>query len=87
MNQSELTSSQEEIMKAIKVGLLLAVVAGWMAVSSSLMLGKPEYTKETKKACTYCHVKAGSKDLNDVGKCYAKNNHKLEGCESKEVKK
>ena len=73
-------------MKAIKVSLLLAVVAGWMAISSSLMLGKPEYTKTTKKACTYCHVKLGSKDLNDVGKCFEKNKHSLEGCEPKAAK-
>ena len=73
-------------MKAIKVTLVLAAIAGWMAVSSSLMLGKPEYTKDTKKPCTYCHIKAGSKELNDVGKCYEKNKHSLEGCAPKEAK-
>lgn len=48
----------------------------WAATSSA----KPEYAKKEGKACTYCHVKAGSKELNDTGKCYQKNNHSLEGC-------
>ena len=70
-------------MKALKGLIVIAFVLAWLVAASSLTLGKPEYTKETKKACTYCHVKAGSKELNDVGKCYEKNKHSLEGCEAK----
>jgi hypothetical protein len=33
-------------------------------------LATPEMTKKEKKPCTTCHVKTGTKDLNDVGKCY-----------------
>jgi len=48
---------------------------------SGTALPKAEYTKAEKKACTACHVKTGSKELNDTGKCYQKNNHSLKGCE------
>lgn len=56
-------------MERVKV-LLLALVLS--AFSATLMQGKPEYTKKEKTACTTCHVKTGSKELNDVGKCYGK---------------
>lgn len=39
---------------------------------ATLLQGKAEYTKKEGKSCTTCHVKAGSKELNDVGKCYEK---------------
>ncbi|MGD0695322.1 MAG: hypothetical protein ABSB82_10770 [Terriglobia bacterium] len=74
-------------MKGLRISLLMAVLVGGLTLTSSLMLSKPEYAKkEGNKKCTYCHVKAGSKDLNDIGKCYQKNKHSLEGCESKEKK-
>ena len=44
----------------------------WFATTASY--GKPEYTKKTKKACTYCHAKISSdkdamaKNLTDAGK-------------------
>jgi len=44
-----------------------------------LATAKPEYTKKEGKACTFCHVKAGSKELNDAGKYYQEHNHSLEG--------
>lgn len=31
---------------------------------------KPAYAKKENRPCITCHVKAGSKELNDVGKCY-----------------
>jgi len=74
-------------MKGIKLSFLAALLVGGLALSPSLLSGKADYTKKEKKPCTYCHVKAGSKDLNDVGKCYAKNKHSLEGCEPKEKEK
>jgi len=70
-------------MRALRIAIPLAMVTGWLLLTSSLTLGKQEYAKKEKKSCTYCHVKIGSKDLNDVGKCYQKNKHSLEGCESK----
>jgi hypothetical protein len=66
----------------VKFALPLMIgLAGFLVTSSSF--GKTEYTKKEKKACTYCHVAQGKKDLNDVGKCYAEHNHSLEGCDTK----
>ncbi len=54
-------------MKLVKLfGLVLAL--GLMA--STMMVAKPEFAKKEGKACTFCHVKAGSTDLNDAGKYY-----------------
>jgi hypothetical protein len=39
---------------------------------ATLLQSKAEYTKKEGKSCTTCHVKAGSKELNDVGTCYEK---------------
>ncbi len=66
-------------MKTLKITFALAIAA--LTLSTTLMFGKAEYSKTEKKGCTYCHTKAGSKDLNDVGKCYEKNKHSLKGCE------
>ena len=60
------------------VVLLLGVVA-----CSELSYAKPEYTKKEKKACTFCHVSAKSKELNEAGKYYKEHNHSLEGYEPK----
>jgi len=63
---------------------LLFVFVFTLIIVASFSLAKPEYSKkEGGKSCTYCHVKAGSKDLNDVGKCYAKNDHSLAKCGEK----
>ncbi len=51
-----------------------------------LAKAKPEYSKKEGKKCDYCHVKMGSKDLNDTGKCYKEKNHSLEGCPVPEKK-
>lgn len=40
--------------------------------SASLLQSKPEYTRKEGKSCATCHVKAGAKELNEVGKCYEK---------------
>jgi hypothetical protein len=54
-------------------------------LSATLLLGKPEYTKKEGKACITCHVKNGSKELNDMGKCYAKS-HSLKNCQDSDKK-
>lgn len=64
--------------KLFQLGVPLAVLSLGVMFSTA-SFGKPEYTKKEKKACIYCHVAANSKDLNDVGKCYAKS-HSLDGC-------
>lgn len=55
--------------RTIKLTLLMLVLA---AFGATVMHGKPEYTKKEQTKCTTCHTKAGSKELNDVGKCYEK---------------
>jgi len=69
-------------MRALKVTISAIGLAVCLSMLAPVLFGKAEYTKKEKKACTYCHVKAGSKDLNDVGNCYKKNDHSLKGCET-----
>ncbi len=68
-------------MKSLKLVLPAVIVAGGLILPSTVSFAKKEYTAKEKKACVYCHTKAGSKDLNKVGECYAKN-HTLQGCEA-----
>jgi len=85
--EPELLVSEAEIHIPMKSFLKLAVPTvvflGGLMVTSSLSFGKPEYTKKEKKGCTFCHAAANSKELNEVGKCYAANNHSLETCSPK----
>ncbi len=55
--------------KVIVPGAL--VLAGFL-VCSTASYGKPEYTKQTKKACVFCHVNAQKtpKDLKPAGKYF-----------------
>ena len=69
-------------MRALRLVLPLAVLMTGLFVTTTTSSAKPEYAKKEKKSCLTCHVAAGKKDLNDVGKCYGKN-HTLEGCETK----
>ena len=57
--------------------LFVAIVAGGLFFS--MANAKPEYSKKEKKGCTFCHVKTGSKELNDAGKYYKEHDHSLEG--------
>jgi hypothetical protein len=62
--------------------LPLAVLVTGLFVTTTTSFAKPEYMKKEKaKNCVVCHTAAGKKDLNDVGKCYAKK-HVMEGCET-----
>jgi hypothetical protein len=68
-------------MERIVRSLLLGLVGFIIAIGASTVVNsKPEYTKKEKTPCTTCHIKAGSKDLNDVGKCYAEK-HTLKDCQ------
>lgn len=62
----------------LPLGLLLL----W---GGAMVYAKPEFAKKEKKACTFCHAKAGSKELNDVGKYY-KAKGTLEGYKAPEKK-
>ncbi len=55
-----------------------------LLVNSVPSFGKAEYTKQTKKACTVCHVdsKAKPKELTDAGK-YFKEKKTLDGFNGK----
>ena len=62
-------------MSRLKVILPAALVLGGFLVCSTASYAKPEYTKQTKKACSACHdpaKKQGGKDgsfnLTDAGK-------------------
>ena len=70
-------------MKLLKVLFGVAILSGALL---SLATAKPEYAKKEGKACTFCHVKMGSKELNDAGKYYKEHNHSLEGYKAPEKK-
>jgi hypothetical protein len=70
----------KSILKITIPGIL--IVAGFCFTTMN-SYAKPEYSKTTKKGCTYCHTAAGKKDLNDIGKCYAEHDHSLDACGEK----
>jgi hypothetical protein len=70
-------------MKTFKIALPAVLLAAGFLICTTTSYSKPEYAKKEKKACTYCHVKMGVKDLNDVGKCYQTAKYSLEKCEPK----
>jgi hypothetical protein len=57
----------------------MAILSGSML---SISTAKPAYAQKEGKKCVYCHVKMGSKDLNDTGKCYKDNDHSLAKCKA-----
>jgi hypothetical protein len=63
-------------MKLFKVIIAVALFSGFLL---TIATAKPEYAKKEGKSCTYCHVKMGSKELNDTGKYYKEHNHSLKG--------
>jgi hypothetical protein len=69
-------------LKLIVPAVILA--GGFLMVCSTASFGKQEYTKQTKKACTYCHVDAAKnpKDLKDAGK-YFQEHKNLDGYQEK----
>ncbi len=70
-------------MRLLKVLFGVAVLSGTLL---SIATAKPEYAKKEGKTCTFCHVKMGSKELNDAGKYYKEHNHSLEGYKAPEKK-
>jgi hypothetical protein len=70
-------------MRMLKLALPGAILAAGTLVVTTTSYAKPEYTKKEGKTCTFCHVKAGSKDLNDAGKYYKEHNHSLQGYKPK----
>jgi len=63
----------------IAISMFLGCLATWATA-------KPEYAKKESKSCTFCHVKMGSKELNDAGKYYKEHDHSLKGYKAPENK-
>ena len=63
-------------MRLLKVLIAISISCGFLL---TLATAKPEYAKKEGKPCTFCHVKMGSKELNDAGKYYKAHDHSLEG--------
>jgi len=59
-------------MSRLKLFLPAVIVLGGALVCSTGSYGKQEYTKQTKKACVYCHVDAQKKpkEMKEPGKYY-----------------
>lgn len=70
-------------MKLLKFALPALVMGLGLTISSTTSFAKPEYAKKEKKTCTFCHVKMGSKELNDAGKYYKEHGNSLEGYKPK----
>ncbi len=60
---------------------VLGLAALWVAATPSY--GKPEFAKQEKKPCTFCHPKGDTKELTDAGKYFKEHDHSLEGYEDK----
>ena len=69
-------------MRAFRLMIPAAILMAGLFVSTTISSAKPDYAKKEGQKCVACHVAAGKKDLNDVGKCYAKK-HILDGCSVK----
>jgi hypothetical protein len=71
-------------MSRLKVIVPAALVMGGFLICSTASYGKQEYTKQTKKACGYCHVDQAKapKDLKEPGK-YFKEHKNLDGYQEK----
>lgn len=69
--------------KLAKYSLPALLILTGFGLSTRTSYAKPEYSKAEKKGCTFCHVAAGKKDLNDTGKCYSEHNHSLAACTAK----
>ncbi len=67
--------------KILKVAVFCAALGVTISLGSLSSFGNMEIAKKEKVACTTCHVKMGQKDLNAVGKCYAKKKS-LKACEA-----
>ena len=70
-------------MRLLKILFAVAILSGSLL---TLATAKPEYAKKEGKPCTFCHVKMGSKELNDAGKYYKEHDHSLKGYKAPEKK-
>ena len=68
--------------KVVRLVFPAAAFAAVLMLAGGAAYATKEMSKKEKKPCTTCHAKAGSKDLNDVGKYY-KEKKTLEGAPTK----
>lgn len=68
--------------KLFRLVMPAAAFAAAIMLAGGAAYATKEMSKKEKKPCTTCHVKMGSKDLNDVGKYY-KEKKTLEGAPTK----
>ena len=78
-------------MRTLKVAFPAVIVTAGLMFCTVSSYGKPEYAKKEKQSCTTCHAKVEGKDampknLTEVGKCYAANDHSLAKCKVPEKK-
>jgi hypothetical protein len=69
----------EATMRTLRFALPATILLLGAIVSTTASYAKPEYARKEGKSCTFCHVRMGSKDLNNAGKYYKDHNHSLEG--------
>ncbi len=71
-------------MSRLKLFVPVAIALGGLLVCVPGTYGKMEYSKQTKKACTFCHVDAQKKpkELKDAGK-YFQEHKNLDGYQEK----
>lgn len=63
----------------------LAAIAVVSLLAATAAYARPKYATKEGKACTYCHVKAGSSDLNPRGNYYAEHNLSFAGYDETKV--
>ena len=69
-------------MRFLKYVLPAAILVAGLVFTTTTGNATMEISKKEKKTCVFCHVKVGSKDLNDAGK-YFKQNKSLVGYKAK----
>ena len=74
-------SAEAQVKLKYIVPTLILSSLGLLTIAPSQ--AKPAYATKEKKSCTFCHVKPGSKELNDTGNYYKEHNHSLEGYKAK----
>jgi hypothetical protein len=62
----------------VKILALAGIFFGSFFFSAASGVAKPEYSRRTKKECSFCHF-AGSSNLNDAGKYYLDHKYSLQG--------